>query len=332
VTHGPLGITSLTIPTVTVSNGFTGYSVTPARSASSAFDDEFVLTFNQPAPLDSSSTTFTFTGLAATLSLADMGASHIELRALASDGTPFHAPGTFSTTPSNTASVLYGYVAGVGVSVDTPTTARAGQRGVVVGPISISGYYNGDIVTGDTINLRLSGGTWSTAPSWSGSPSIGSISGVGTQTLTFTALGDSTANTPLTLTGATIDLPADSALVSVSLTNGGESWNATTLTTGASTTRIAGADRYATAVALFDTPGFLRPDVVVTSGVNYPDALSAAFLARQLPSGILTTDPNSLSDATRQLIVREGVRNVYVVGGPASVSDAVIAQLQTVNV
>jgi hypothetical protein len=191
------------------------------------------------------------------------------------------------------------------VKIQLPKT---GQFSLAV-DISISGFDKGDIVSGDTIDLTLSGGTWSAAPSWSGSPSIGAVTGVGTQTLSFTALADSTANTALVLTGAAIDLPADTATVRLSLANGGETWTSTTLTTSANTARIAGADRYATAVALFDTPGFLRPDVVLTSGVNYPDALSAAFLARQLSTGILTTDPNSLSAATRQLIVRESVRN-----------------------
>lgn len=330
---GALGITSLTIPTVTASNGFTGFSVTPARSASSAFNDEFVLTFNQAAPLDTNATSFTFTGPATTLSPTDPGALQIDLRALASNGTPFSAtPIKGTAAPTNVAYARYGYVAGIAVSVAMPTTAHAGQRDVVVGPIDLVGYYAGDIVSGDTVNLTLTGGTWSAAPSWSGSPSIGPISGVGTQTLSFTALADSTANSSLTLTGAAIDLPADTAAVSVSLTNGGESWNATPLTTTASTTRVVGADRYATAAALFDLPELLRTDVVLTSGVNFPDALSAAYLARQLPTGILTTDPDSLSAATRELIVRESVRNVYVIGGPASVSDAVIAQLQQINV
>ena len=331
VTHGPLGVTSLTIPTVAASDGFTGFSVTPARSASSAFNDEFVLSLNQEAPLDANSTSFTLTGLAATLSPTDMGASHIELRALASNGTPFKTPGP-TPSPTNAAYAAYGYVAGISVSVVTPTTAHAGQQGVVVGPILLSGYYDGDIVSGDTVNLTLSGGTWAAAPSWSGSPSIGPITGVGTQTLRFTALANSTANSPLTLAGAVIDLPADTASVSVSLTNGGEWWNGTPLTTVASTSRVAGTDRYTTATALFDLPQLPRSDAVLTSGVNFPDALSAAYLARQLPTGVLTTDPNSLPNVTRQLIIREDIQNIYVVGGPASVSDAVLAQLQQIHI
>ena len=189
-----------------------------------------------------------------------------------------------------------------------------------------------DIVSGDTVNLTLTGGTWSAAPSVSGSPSIGPVGGAGTQTLSFTALADSAANSTLTLTGAAIDLPANTAAAAVSLTNGGEFWNPTPITTGSSTSRVAGSDRYATAAALFDLPELSRSDVVLTSGVNFPDALSASFLARQLPTSVLTTDPNSLPDATRQLIVREDIRNIYVVGGPASVSDAVLTQLRQLHI
>jgi hypothetical protein len=205
--------------------------------------------------------------------------------------------------------------------VPTPTTAPAGQQGVVVGPTDLISYYNGDIVSGDTVILTLTGGMRSAVPSGSGSPSIGPVTGVGTLTLGFTALADLTANSILTLAGAAIDLPADTAAVAVSLTNGGEFWSPTPISTGSSTSRVAGSDRYATAAALFDLPQLSRSDVLLTSGVDLPDALSASFLARQLPTSVLTTDPNSLPDATRQLILREDTRNICVVGGPASSVD-----------
>jgi hypothetical protein len=70
----------------------------------------------------------------------------------------------------------------------------------------------------------------------------------------------------------------------------------------------------------------------VTSGVNYPDALSAVHLAGQLATGVLTTDPASLSPATRAELLARAISTVYVVGGTAAVSANVAAQIASLHV
>jgi hypothetical protein len=72
--------------------------------------------------------------------------------------------------------------------------------------------------------------------------------------------------------------------------------------------------------------------VVLTSGANYPDALSAVYLAHELSTGVLTTTPNALPSVVADALARHGVQHVYLVGGTASVSDAVASQLSALHV
>lgn len=100
--------------------------------------------------------------------------------------------------------------------------------------------------------------------------------------------------------------------------------------------RIAGADRYATAVQVADStygtaaaPVPHLTNVILASGVNFPDALSASYLAGQLHTAILLTDPSVLSPATQAALSQFGTRTVDLVGGPGAVSDAVATTLAT---
>jgi putative cell wall-binding protein len=105
---------------------------------------------------------------------------------------------------------------------------------------------------------------------------------------------------------------------------------------GYGVTRIGGADRYETAALLylyvlsFDTP---QPGVtfgvVITDGTNFPDALSAAPFAGQMPGLTLLVRPNTvpLPAPTLSALVNysEYINRVVAVGGRAAVSDAVLA-------
>ena len=63
---------------------------------------------------------------------------------------------------------------------------------------------------------------------------------------------------------------------------------------------------------------------VIASGANYPDALSANYLAAGLNGGagtrVLLTDPNVLPQPTSQALITGGIKTVYIVGGTAAVS------------
>jgi hypothetical protein len=88
---------------------------------------------------------------------------------------------------------------------------------------------------------------------------------------------------------------------------------------GYSVTRLAGADRYATAVAVAGSLG--NPTTVFEAdGTNFPDALSAGSAAAQQGAAVLLTAGPKQSAATAgYLQAHPSVR--YAVGGPAAKAD-----------
>ncbi len=97
----------------------------------------------------------------------------------------------------------------------------------------------------------------------------------------------------------------------------------------ASVDRIAGADRWETSVRAAQAayPG-TADLVVLASGVNFPDALSAAPAAAHLGGPLLLTAPGSLPASVAAEIRREQPAKVVIVGGTAAVSGSVEAQVR----
>ena len=95
--------------------------------------------------------------------------------------------------------------------------------------------------------------------------------------------------------------------------------------------RTGGADRYSTSVALFGAFGQVD-DAVLSSGENFPDALSANYLAGRLGTGTLLTSPRTLMPVVRQAIYRAGIRKVYITGGTGAVSAPVETQIKAMRV
>ena len=96
------------------------------------------------------------------------------------------------------------------------------------------------------------------------------------------------------------------------------------------TARLSGADRYATSVAI-SKAHFAPPQeyVIVASGQNFPDALGAG------PFGALVQAPLLLVPQTGKLpssvaaeLKRLKTKDVIVVGGPGSVSDGMVRQIE----
>lgn len=94
--------------------------------------------------------------------------------------------------------------------------------------------------------------------------------------------------------------------------------------------RVAGRDRYTTAVEVSKRAFPLGAgSVVLATGRNWPDALGGSALAGVVGGPLLLTEPERLTPATRAEIERLGATNVHVLGGVASVSSAVEAELKT---
>jgi putative cell wall-binding protein/photosystem II stability/assembly factor-like uncharacterized protein len=107
-------------------------------------------------------------------------------------------------------------------------------------------------------------------------------------------------------------------------------------------TRHAGTDRYATAAAVARAGGDPADGtadgptagaagqggtVLLASGEDFPDALSAAAVAgRTAGATVVLTRPDALPEASRALLDELRPAELLVVGGPAAVGDAVVAQ------
>lgn len=69
-------------------------------------------------------------------------------------------------------------------------------------------------------------------------------------------------------------------------------------------------------------------NVVLATDQNFPDALSASYLASKLTTGVLLTPTNALAAETVTALRIGGINHVYIVGGPLAVSETVVAALQ----
>ena len=102
--------------------------------------------------------------------------------------------------------------------------------------------------------------------------------------------------------------------------------------TGATVTRIAGADRYATSVELSRTgwPQGSRT-VYLASGVNFADALGAATQAAHADAPLLLTNGTTLPDTVSSELRRLGATDVRVVGGATAIADGVLGLVRTIT-
>lgn len=92
--------------------------------------------------------------------------------------------------------------------------------------------------------------------------------------------------------------------------------------------RLAGENRFATAVEI-SKAGFEKAEnVILTSGVNYADGIAGVPLAARLGAPILLTAADKLSDATLAEIERLGAKNVYILGGEGVISADIEKALQ----
>lgn len=83
-------------------------------------------------------------------------------------------------------------------------------------------------------------------------------------------------------------------------------------------TRLSGSNRYGTNAAVVESLASQAKMAIVTSGKNFPDALSAYNLSKKHQAPIVMMD--SAKDATCNMLSKLGIQEVIIVGGPASVS------------
>jgi putative cell wall-binding protein len=102
---------------------------------------------------------------------------------------------------------------------------------------------------------------------------------------------------------------------------------------GFTATRLQGDDRYGTAVAVARTITSIAPvdTVLLTSGLTFPDALSAGPAAAHVGGAVLLTRGNAMDARTRQYLGSLAPREVVAVGGSAARAAASVASAKIVG-
>ena len=134
-------------------------------------------------------------------------------------------------------------------------------------------------------------------------------------------------NLPIILTDGH-NLPKGITKDKVSLIFGGE--KSVNIKVLENTRRLAGADRYETALIIAKEFGNLEK-FVLADGRNYPDALSVAPFAHKNNQPILLTDP-SRTEFIKQIVKDNKTKEITVVGGKLSVSSKQIEEIASVEI
>ena len=98
------------------------------------------------------------------------------------------------------------------------------------------------------------------------------------------------------------------------------------------TSRLAGGDRYATSIAISKSGWTNAANVIISTGSNFPDALSASALSKLKDAPILLTSKDSLSLDIIAELKRLKVSTAYLVGGMGVISDSVENELKSLNI
>ncbi|PKQ20772.1 MAG: hypothetical protein CVT66_03455 [Actinobacteria bacterium HGW-Actinobacteria-6] len=96
--------------------------------------------------------------------------------------------------------------------------------------------------------------------------------------------------------------------------------------------RIGGLDRFETNVGLAQAGWDSSEYVVVASGRNWPDALVGTVLATALDAPVLLAEPTGVPASVAEEIRRLGATRAIVLGGTASLSSGVVADLVVAGV
>lgn len=99
--------------------------------------------------------------------------------------------------------------------------------------------------------------------------------------------------------------------------------------------RIAGIDRYETATLAADYLGKLNggsDTVILTSGINFADALSVGSYAAKEGIPIVLTNGSMLTNSTRSYLKKTKIKNVIIVGGTSVVDDALEKSLRASSI
>jgi putative cell wall-binding protein len=101
--------------------------------------------------------------------------------------------------------------------------------------------------------------------------------------------------------------------------------------TNAQVLRINGSDRYATAAAVVERFFATADTVYVATGAGFTDALPAGSPGGILGRPVILASATSVPAASRAQITRFANPDIFVLGGPAAISAAVLAELDALT-
>nr|WP_286170832.1 cell wall-binding repeat-containing protein [Bacillus sp. NTK071] len=93
--------------------------------------------------------------------------------------------------------------------------------------------------------------------------------------------------------------------------------------TSSTVTRLEGPNRYDTAVAISKKGWSTSNTVILTTGINFPDALAGAPLAYKENAPILLTQQNKLTEVTKTELKRLKAKKVIILGSDDVVSKSI---------
>lgn len=296
-----------------------------------------------------STATFTSTGTVANPTLVLNPISYttndVSSQALSISGTyaTLGVPATSFSVPTD-ANVSWFTVSSNSPAVSLPKTGTTS-----VSPISITEPANlsgGNLTANDTLTLTLpAADTWGAGTTLTTTGATATLTGQTTGTLTITVNTVTTAGASVLFTLNNVSVITAGANLGAQMVAIGSSLGSVAnVSVGAilgTVTTISGADGSAdgTVAAEFEnaypaSSGGNTSVVLATDApsANGSDALAASYLEGTLHTGLLITPSTSLGTDARQAIQLEGVKTVYVVGGPLAISAAVISQIKALQV
>ena len=97
---------------------------------------------------------------------------------------------------------------------------------------------------------------------------------------------------------------------------------------GITVTRLAGQDRYETALEIIKhfAPSEGYKNISICTGENYPDALTGAVLAAKNNTPLVLVSKDSVKDAIAQYVSKNTLDKAYIFGGTGVVSDSIIGK------
>ena len=222
------------------------------------------------------------------------------------------------------------------VAITAPTTSvKEVQPGQLSGTVTFT-YTNAAVdVASVTGSSATASATWSGGGTLVLSATASTVKVAGLTATTSAAGTLSLAG--VKITPAAVASGAAGKVVSVAVSGGGVSGTASgVLAADVNTGNTGGSDRYFTAKALYDAfaggTTTNTANVVLASGANFPDALSANTLAGALHAGVLLTTPTGLSTPAALAITQHKINTVYIIGGLGAVSAAVEAQVKALSI